>query len=138
MFMSVGQPSLVRRLRQIQHCSRMFMTVRQPSSVRHRWVTCVLGIFDHFQYCLPEAFLSETKFDAFSDESHLLTATHCINQYRPEELRVSGEEKLLIHSPKIFLYIHVELERWRMNTKRRKPLFICHGFSSNLEIHIRN
>ena len=28
----------------------------------------------------------------FSDESHLLTATHCINQYRPEELRVGGEK----------------------------------------------
>ena len=96
MFTSVGQPSLVRRLRQIRHCSRMFMTVRQPSSVRHRWVTCVLGIFDHFQYCLHEAFLSETKFDAFSDESHLLTATHCINQYRPEELRVRGEAKILL------------------------------------------
>ena len=97
-------------------------------SVRHRWVTCVLGIFDHFQYCLHEAFLSETKFDAFSDESHLLTATHCINQYRPEELRVSGEAKILLKHSFALFSPQIRLGEWDVHTDTE--------FHPNLEMDI--
>jgi len=56
-----------------------------------------LGIPCVGEYPWQAAVLKKDEYDnvyicgaALIDGSHLLTATHCINQYRPEELRVGG------------------------------------------------